>query len=43
MARSPRDPLEAPLIKRVGWMTFIWAISVSLLGVVSLMIRWWLK
>jgi hypothetical protein len=44
MARSPRDiEMEAPLIKRVGWMALIWAISVSLLGVVSLMIRWWLK
>ena len=34
---------EAPLIKRLGWMALIWAASVSLLGVVSLLIRWWLK
>jgi hypothetical protein len=44
MARSSRDPMtEAPLIKRLGWMALIWAASVSLLGVVSLLIRWWLK
>lgn len=36
-------PHEAPLWKRLGWMTLIWAASVSLLGVVSLLIRWWIK
>jgi hypothetical protein len=39
----PRDSGEAPLIKRIGWLALIWAASVSLLGVVSLLIRWWLK
>jgi len=38
-----RDANETPLIKRLGWMALIWAASVSLLGVVSLVIRWWLK
>jgi len=38
---SSRD--EAPLAQRLGWMALIWAGSVSLLGVVSLAIRWWLK
>jgi hypothetical protein len=37
------DLNEPPLIKRVGWMALIWAVSVSLLGVVSLLIRWWIK
>ena len=49
MARLRRDLLpreaanEAPLVKRLGWMALIWAASVSLLGVVSLILRWWLK
>jgi hypothetical protein len=45
MARTSRarDSSEPPLIKRVGWMALIWAMSVSLLGVVSLLLRWWLK
>jgi hypothetical protein len=46
MARQRRDLMptpEAPLAKRLGWMALIWAVSVSLLGVVSLMIRWWIK
>jgi hypothetical protein len=34
---------EAPLHKRLGWMALIWAASVSLLGVVSLLLRWWIK
>jgi len=41
MARD--DANEAPLIRRLGWMALIWAASVSLLGVVSLILRWWLK
>jgi hypothetical protein len=28
--------------RRLGWMTLIWAISVATLGVVSLLLRWWL-
>jgi hypothetical protein len=34
---------EAPLLRRLGWMALIWASSVTLLGVVSLLLRWWLK
>jgi hypothetical protein len=41
MARDPAP--EAPLVKRLGWMALIWAASVSLLGVVSLLLRWWIK
>ena len=37
------SPESAPLWKRIGWMTLIWAMSVALLGVVSLILRWWLK
>lgn len=33
---------EAPLARRLAWMALIWAASVSLLGVVSLVLRWWL-
>jgi hypothetical protein len=43
MARPEQAPREAPLLKRVGWMALIWAVSVTALGVVSLMLRWWLK
>jgi hypothetical protein len=32
-----------PLLRRLAWMALIWAVSVAALGVVSLMIRWWLK
>jgi hypothetical protein len=42
--RVPHDPVDdAPLAKRLGWMALIWAASVSLLGVVSLLLRWWIK
>jgi len=34
---------EASLARRLGWMALIWVIGVSLLGVVSLIIRWWLE
>ena len=34
---------DAPLLRRLGWMALIWAISVCALGVVSLILRWWLK
>ncbi|HEU4590752.1 MAG TPA: DUF2474 family protein [Steroidobacteraceae bacterium] len=32
-----------PFLQRVGWMALIWAMSVAILGVVSLILRWWLK
>jgi hypothetical protein len=33
----------ATFARRLGWLALIWAAGVSLLGVVSLIIRWWLK
>jgi hypothetical protein len=35
--------VEAPLPRRLGWMVLIWAGSVAVLGVVSLLLRWWLR
>ena len=32
----------APLWQRLGWMALIWALSVSALGIVASVIRWWL-
>ncbi|HUQ11012.1 MAG TPA: DUF2474 family protein [Steroidobacteraceae bacterium] len=31
------------MAKKLGWMALIWAASVISLGVVSLLLRWWLK
>jgi hypothetical protein len=31
-----------PLIVRLGWMLVYWASSVALLGVVAMLLRWWL-
>jgi hypothetical protein len=40
----PEDaPPEPSLPKKLGWMALIWAASVAALGVVSLLLRWWLK
>jgi hypothetical protein len=43
MARPRRDLTEPSLGRRLGWMALIWAMSVVALGVVSLLIRWWIK
>jgi hypothetical protein len=47
MAHHGRDlsarPEEAPLVRRLGWMALIWAVSIAALGLVSLLLRWWLK
>lgn len=37
-----RQPEDAPLWKRLGWMAAIWGISVGTLGIVAMVIRWWL-
>lgn len=34
---------EAPFLQRLGWMALIWAASVTALGLVSLVIRAWLR
>jgi hypothetical protein len=40
---EPADEKELPLLQRIGWMALIWVMSVTLLGVISLALRWWLK
>jgi hypothetical protein len=42
-ARPEEAPIGSSLLKRVGWMALIWAVSVISLGVVSLLLRWWIK
>lgn len=32
----------SPLWKRLGWMALIWAASVSVVGSVAAVLRWWL-
>ena len=39
-AESSSD--DAPLWKRLAWMAAIWAMSVSVIGLVSLGLRLWL-
>ena len=34
---------QAPLWKRLAWMAAIWAASVTVLGAIATMIRFWLK
>ena len=37
-------PAETPSVwKRLGWMLLIWSASVAALGVLSLILRLWLK
>ncbi len=37
------EPQELPLLQRLGWMAAIWLASVSILGAVAYLIRWWLN
>lgn len=37
------DEAPTPLWKRLGWMALIWAISVTALGLVAMVIRYWLR
>jgi len=39
---APRDPTP-PLWKRIAWMAAIWLASVTFLGLIAMVIRFWLK
>lgn len=39
---APPDPTP-PLWKRLAWMAGIWLASVTFLGVIAMIIRFWLK
>jgi len=40
--RAPPDG-KRPLYVRLGWMLAIWAASVAALGVLAMVLRWWLS
>jgi hypothetical protein len=31
-----------PLWARLAWLSFYWLVSIALLGVVAMILRWWL-
>ncbi|MBB5211726.1 DUF2474 family protein [Microbulbifer hydrolyticus] len=35
--------IEVSAWKRLGWMVAIWMMSVAALGLVSLVLKWWLN
>jgi hypothetical protein len=37
------EPQDRPLWQRLGWMLAIWLASITLLGLVASVIRFWLK
>jgi len=32
-----------PIWAKLGWLAFIWAVSVAVLGVVAMLLRWWIN
>lgn len=43
MLAPPDPPPEPPLWQRLLWMAAIWLGSVTALGAVAWVLRWWLK
>lgn len=37
------EPQDRPLLQRLGWMFVIWLASITVLGLVASIIRFWLK
>jgi len=37
------EPKDRPLWQRLGWMFMIWLASITVLGLIASVIRFWLK